>query len=157
MRLIDDSGAMLGIIAVEEAIAKAQEAGLDLVEVSPNAEPPVCKILDYGKFQYDQQRKDRASKKKAHRVQVKEMRFSLKIGQHDLEVKVARIRGFIEDGNRVQLNLRFRGRREREHPEVGRDVLMRVRDMLEDIATCEHLPSMDGRLMTMMMVPNKST
>ena len=156
MRLIDDKGVMLGIMTAEEALVLAREAGLDLVEVSPNAEPPVCKILDYGKYQYDQQRRDRISKKKAHRVQLKEMRFSLKIGQHDLEVKVARVRGFLEDGNRVQLNLRFRGRREREHPEVGRDVLMRVRNMLEDISTCERQPFMEGRLMTMLLVPNKS-
>jgi translation initiation factor IF-3 len=157
VRLIDQNSAMVGVVPTFEAMNRAREAGLDLVEVSPTATPPVCKVLDFGKFQYELQKKEQVSRRKAHRVQSKEMRLSPKIGAHDLEIKVQRVKEFLDEGDRVQMNLRFRGARERAHPEEARGVMERVKVLLQHAAKVEMEPRMDGKNMIMILVPIKSS
>jgi translation initiation factor IF-3 len=152
IRLIGSDGEMVGVVGIQEAISKAAEAGLDLVEISPNAEPPVCKILDYGKYKYEQQKKANEAKKKQKVVEVKELKLRPTIEKHDFEVKLKKARKFIEDGNKVKFTLRFRGR-EMSHIELGMNVLKQYQTELEDIAKAELEPKTEGRQMIMILGP----
>ncbi len=150
VRLIDDEGEQRGIVPTAEAQAIAEEAGLDLVEVAPNADPPVCKLLDYGKFKYNAQKKASEARKRQKTIDVKEVKMRPGIDRHDYDVKMRSIVKFLEDGDKVKLTLRFRGR-EMVHQEIGRRVLDRVCDDLGDAVKVEQWPKMEGRQMTMVM------
>jgi translation initiation factor IF-3 len=155
IRLIDADGEQVGIVDTREALSKAREVGLDLVEVAPNASPPVCRIMDYGKWMYDQKKKDRQAKSHRHETELKEIRIRTpKIGLHDLAIKVNRARGFLERGDRVQFTLRFRGR-EMVHRDRGRDVLNAVKEMLADVAKVERDMRMEGRAMSIVLSPTE--
>jgi len=154
VRIIDEEGEQLGIMEIDEARTIAEERGLDLVEVAPNARPPVCKIMDYGRYKYEQAKKDKVAKKKQHQVTVKEMKFRPKIDDHDYEYKVAHVREFLEKGDKVKLTIMFRGR-EMMHQEFGEAILIRVREDLEDISEVEQEPKADGRNMTMVLTPTR--
>ncbi len=152
VRVIDDDGENHGVITVEEGIRIAEEAGLDLVEVSPNADPPVCKILDYGKFKYEQQKRKNEARKKQKTIEVKEIKFRPNIEQHDYDVKMRSLRKFIEEGDKVKVTLRFRGR-EMAHQELGLEVLKRVQEEMDEAAKVEQRPNMEGRQMIMVLAP----
>lgn len=152
VRLIDDEGNQIGIIQTRDALEMARERGLDLVEVAPNAVPPVCRLMDYGKFRYEQSRKERESRKTQHVTRVKEVRIEPKIGDHDLETKGRQAARFLEAGDKVKLSVLFRGR-SITHPELGRDLLDQLQEQLKDIATVEQTPRMEGRTMTMYLAP----
>lgn len=143
---------MVGTIATTDALRLAQEAGLDLVEVSPNDRPPVCRIMDYGKFKYEQKKKMSQKSTKAHQIQVKEIRLRPKTGQHDIEFKIKRAKKFLEQKDKVKVNVIFRGR-EHAHRERGREILDGVQEMLDEIAKVEQAPKMEGRAMTMVLAP----
>ena len=145
-------GEMAGVVSKEEAIERALEAGLDLVAISPNAEPPVCKILDYGKFKYEAQKKKNEAKKKQNVIVVKEIKIRPGIEDHDYHVKLRAINKFIAEGDKVKVTLRFRGR-EMAHQELGGKVLDRVREDMETVAKVEQFPKMEGRQMTMVFSP----
>ena len=142
----------MGIMPVEQALATAEERGLDLVEVAPNARPPVCRIMDYGKFKYEEARKARQARKKQHTVQVKEVKFRPGIESHDFDFKVRHARRFLEEGNKVRATMMFRGR-QMAHPELGREVLSRVAEAVDDVGKVESVPTMEGRNMTMILAP----
>jgi translation initiation factor IF-3 len=144
---------MLGVFGVKQAIEKARDAGLDLVEISPNAEPPVCKILDYGKYKYEKQKKANEAKKKQKTVDVKEIKLRPAIGDHDYEVKLKAARKFIENGDKLKVTLRFRGR-EMAHMELGMEVVNRLRDDLADIAKVDQHAKTEGRQILMVMSPD---
>ncbi len=151
IRLIDAEGNQAGIVETREAQAMARDAEMDLVEVAPQAKPPVCRIMDYGKWKYAQRKKERKAKARRHETEMKEVRIRTpKIGAHDLEIKVARARNFIERGDRVQFTLRFRGR-ELAHLDVGRDVLNSIKASLADVTKVERDFRMEGRRMTMVL------
>jgi len=152
VRLIDEEGEQVGIVTTEEARMLAIERGLDLVEVSPNARPPVCRLMDYGKYKYEAARKAREAKKKQHNVQVKELKLRPKIETHDLDFKLRHARRFLEEGDKVKFTMRFRGR-EITHPELGERVLNGVRDELGDISSVEASVAREGRSMTMVLAP----
>jgi translation initiation factor IF-3 len=152
VRVIDENGEQRGILSTAEAIRLAQEQGLDLVEISPGADPPVCKILDFGKYRFEQGKKQRESKKKQKQVKIKEMRMQPKIDEHDLSFKVKHIREFLADGSKVKVTVRFRGR-EMAHKELGKGVLDRVLERLEDTYALESPPKMEGRFMSLMIAP----
>jgi translation initiation factor IF-3 len=154
VRVIDDEGEQLGIMPVEQAIETAEEKGLDLVEVAPDSRPPVVRIMDYGKFKYEQARKARQAKKKQHNVQLKEVKFRPGIEEHDLEFKLRHARRFLEEGNKVKATVMFRGRQV-AHPQLGRDVLVRVAGELEDVGKMENNPVLEGRNMIMVLAPRK--
>lgn len=143
---------MVGIVELEEALQAADEVGLDLVEVSPNAEPPVCKVLDYGKFKYEEQKKKSLARKKQKLVEVKEIKMRPGIDVHDYETKMRSMRKFLDEGDKVKVTVRFRGR-EMLHPDHGKSVLERVQDDVEEIGKVEQMPRMEGRLMTMVVSP----
>lgn len=143
---------MLGVTPVAQAIEKAGDFGLDLVEVSPNAEPPVCKILDYGKYKYEEQKKRNEQKKKQKVVSVKEIKLRPGIDIHDYEVKMKAARKFLDQGDKVKVTIRFRGR-EMAHQELGLQVLIKMRDQLEELAKVEQMPKSEGRMMTMVLAP----
>src|ERR1700739_453552 len=146
---------MLGVVSRSDALVRASEAGLDLVEVAANADPPVCKILDFGKFKYEEQKKKNEARKKQKVIEVKEIKLRPGIDDHDYDVKMRSMLKFIEEGDKVKVTMRFRGR-ELAHQELGMNVLMRVRDDLDKIAKIEQHPRMEGRQMTMVMSPKKS-
>jgi translation initiation factor IF-3 len=150
VRLIDEEGRQVGVVAIDKALAAAQDKNLDLIEIAPLAKPPVCKILDYGKMQYEAAKKEKEAKKKQHVIQVKEVRMRPKTDDHDLAFKVKQARKFIEQKNRVKFAVFFKGR-EMDHSHLGRDVLEKVTSMLEDIAKIETEIKMEGRHMTMTM------
>ena len=150
VRCIDDEGKQLGVIDTDDALALASKKGLDLVEIAPNQRPPVARIMDFGKYKYELKKKEQASKKKQHQVQVKEVRVRPKIAEHDVQVKVKRARNFLEGGDKVQVNCLFRGR-EMVHKDVAANVLRHVYELLEDIAKVEREPHMDGRRMIMLL------
>ncbi len=150
VRLIDKDGRQVGVVPTERAMGMAREAGLDLVEVAPDSRPPVAKIMDYGKFKYERKKQIQESRKKSHAVQIKEVRLRPKTGQHDFDVKLGRARGFLEDGDKVQVNMMFRGR-ELAHLDVGRGVVERFSKALEDIAKMERPPIFEGRRMTCLL------
>jgi len=152
VRLVDEKGQMVGVVGRSEALTMAATAGLDLVEIAPNADPPVCKILDYGKFKYEEQKKKNEARKKQKVIEVKEIKLRPSIDDHDYEVKRRSMMKFIEEGDKVKVTMRFRGR-ELAHQELGMDVLIRVRDDLDEIAKVEQMPRMEGRQMTMVMSP----
>ena len=141
---------MIGVVTIREALSAAEEVGLDLVEISPNAEPPVCKILDHGKFKYEQQKKANEARKKQKVIEVKELKLRPMIEDHDYQVKIRAARKFLEDGDRVKFTLRFRGR-ELSHQELGLSVLKRVKEDLADLSKVEQEPRMEGRQMVMML------
>ena len=143
---------MIGIVPLAEALDQAAEAGLDLVEIAPTADPPVCKILDYGKFKYVEQKKRTEARKKQKTTDVKEIKMRPNIDRNDYDVKMLNIVKFINAGDKVKVTMRFRGR-EMVHQEIGMNVLMRVRADLEEIAKIEQFPKMEGRQMTMVMSP----
>lgn len=152
--MIDDSGEQLGVMSTVAALAIADEQGLDLVEVSPNAVPPVCRIMDYGKYKYQQQKRVAEAKKKAARVEIKEVKLRPKTEEHDYQVKLKRGRKFLEEGNKVKVTIMFRGR-EVTHPEFGSRILERFTKDVADLAVVESQPFMAGRFMTMVVGPQK--
>ena len=152
VRLVDERGEMVGVIGRNEALEMAADAGLDLVEVSPNADPPVCKILDFGKFKYEEQKRKNEARKKQKVIEVKEIKLRPSIDDHDYDVKMRSMKSFIEEGDKVKVTMRFRGR-ELAHQELGMNVLMRVKDDLDAVAKIEAYPRMEGRQMTMVMSP----
>jgi len=149
VRLIDEEGEQVGIVPIEDARRRAQDAGLDLVEVSPTARPPVCRILDYGKFKYDQAKRDRAGPRH-HVQQLKELRVRPMIDKHDLEYRLKKGREFLEQGHKIQVVCVFRGR-QMDHPEHGRRVMQAVAEELGDLCRIESPPRMMGRRMTMLL------
>jgi translation initiation factor IF-3 len=151
VRLIDARGNMLGVVSRNEALERALEAGLDLVEIAGNADPPVCKILDYGKYKYEEQKKNEARKKQKV-IEVKEIKLRPGIDDHDYDVKMRAMKSFIDEGDKVKITMRFRGR-ELAHQDLGMNVLMRVRTDLDEIAKVEQFPKMEGKQMTMVMSP----
>ena len=140
------------MVSIGEARARAEETGLDLVEISPNADPPVCKILDYGKLKYEEQKKRNVARKKQKIIEVKEIKMRPNIDVHDYDFKMRAIHRFLDDGDKVKVTMRFRGR-EMAHQEIGMQVLERVRGDLEELAKVEQHPKMEGRQMTMVMAP----
>ncbi len=152
VRLVDERGGMVGIVGRNEALAMAADAGLDLVEIAPGADPPVCKILDFGKFKYEEQKKKNEARKKQKIIEVKEIKLRPSIDDHDYQVKMRSMNKFIEEGDKVKVTMRFRGR-ELAHQELGMNVLMRVKDDLDGIAKVEQTPRMEGRQMTMVVSP----
>jgi translation initiation factor IF-3 len=155
VRLIDAANEQLGIVAIEEAISKAREAELDLVEVSPTAEPPVCRIMDYGKYLYELKRKEKLAQKKQHVATLKEIRMRPKIDPHDQDVKITQARHFLEKGHKVQVTIQFRGR-EMVYVDQGRALMEEVLTKLQDVAKIEKPSSMLGKRMTMVIGPGKT-
>ncbi|CAA9565169.1 MAG: Translation initiation factor 3 [uncultured Thermomicrobiales bacterium] len=154
VRLIDEEGTQLGIVPTFQALSIARERGLDLVEVAPNAIPPVCRIMDYGKARYEQSRKERESRRNSKAITIKEVRLKPKTDDHDLDTKSRRAKEFLEDGDKVKLTVLFRGR-ENLHPEVGRALLDRMLDQLGPYAIIESTPRLEGRNMSAMLAPKK--
>jgi translation initiation factor IF-3 len=154
VRLIDDAGEMLGVVTLRDAMTRAEDAGLDLVEVSPTAQPPVCKILDYGKFKYEAQKKANAARKKQRVIEVKEIKMRPSIDDNDYNIKMRKIFSFLEEGDKVKVTMRFRGR-ELAHQDIAMRVLTRVRDQVGELAKIEQFPRMEGRQMVMVMAPSK--
>ena len=152
VRLVGPDGEMIGIVPIREAIAQAEETGFDLVEISPNAEPPVCKLLDFGKFKYEQQKKKNEARKKQKIIEVKEIKLRPNIDDHDYDVKMRAATGFLDEGDKVKVTMRFRGR-EMMHQDLGMNVLMRVKDQLDPLAKVEQTPQLEGRQMTMVLAP----
>ena len=152
VRLIDEQGENVGIVATDAALERAEDVGLDLVEISPGAEPPVCKILDYGRFKYQDQKKKSEARKKQKIIEVKEIKMRPNIDQHDYDVKMRSIQRFIAEGDKVKVTMRFRGR-EMVHQEIGLKVLDRVRDQLDEVAKVEQFPKLEGRQMIMIVAP----
>ena len=152
VRLVDERGEMIGVVSRNDALVRASEAGLDLVEVAANADPPVCKILDFGKFKYEEQKRKNEARKKQKTIEVKEIKLRPGIDDHDYDVKMRSMLKFIDEGDKVKITMRFRGR-ELAHQELGMNVLMRVKDDLDAVAKIESYPRMEGRQMTMVMSP----
>ena len=152
VRLIDETGQNVGVVALADALTRATDAGLDLVEVSPDANPPVAKILDFGKYKYQEQKKAAEARKKQKVVEIKEIKMRPSIDDHDYDVKLRAIRRFFEDGDKVKVTLRFRGR-EMAHQQLGWEVLQRVKAETEPIAKVESEPRMEGRQMVMVLAP----
>lgn len=152
VRLIDQDGEQVGIVATDEARDIAAEAGLDLVEVAPNSRPPVCRIMDYGKYKYEQARKAKEAKKKQHTITVKEIKLRPKIEEHDYGFKMRHARRFLDDGDKVKFTLRFRGR-EMTHPELGERVLEKIKEDLGETIVVESDIRREGRTMTMLVGP----
>ena len=155
VRVIDPEGEQVGILPIEKALETAEEMGLDLVEVAPLARPPVCRIMDYGKFRYEEQRKEREARKKQHRVELKEVKMRPGIEDHDFDFKIRHARRFLEEGNKVKVTMMFRGR-QMAHPEIGQQVLARVVEGLADVGKVESSPAMEARSMTMVIAPLKA-
>jgi translation initiation factor IF-3 len=152
VRLIDSEGQQLGIMPTEEARQAADELGLDLVEVSPGARPPVCKIMDFGRYKYQQAKRSQEARRKQHTIQVKEVKLRPKTDEHDYQFKVRHVRRFLTDGNKAKVTIRFRGR-EMEHPERGRKILERIAEEVEDLGKIEQFPKMEGRTMAIILAP----
>jgi len=152
VRLIDEDGENHGVVTLEDALAQAEEAGLDLVEISPNVDPPVCKILDYGKYKYEAQKKANEARKKQKTIEVKEIKMRPGIETHDYQVKMRAMLRFLEAGDKVKVTMRFRGR-EMAHQELGLNVLRRVQEELDEVAKVEQHPKVEGRQMMMVLAP----
>jgi len=150
VRLISETGEQLGVVATQDAIERAQEVGLDLMEVAPNSKPPVCKIVNYGKLKYEEKKKKQINKKKQHVVKLKEIRLRPRIDEHDLMTKLNRGRKFLEDGCKLKITLMFRGR-ELSRTDLGLDVMRRVLDELSDIASIEKENPLEGRRMSVVL------
>jgi translation initiation factor IF-3 len=156
VRLITEKGENVGVVSIHEALSLAEQANLDLVEIAPNAEPPVCKILEFGKFQYEQARKEREARKQQKQVEIKEIRLRPKTNEHHRSFKVRDARRWLEDGMKVRVRIRFRGR-EITYPEIARQLLEDIAKDLEDIAVVEQMPGMEGRTMLMVLAPGKQS
>ena len=152
VRCIDPDGEQLGVLDTREAISKAEDFGLDLVEVQPNVDPPVCKILDYGKYKYEAQKRANEARKKQKIIEVKEIKLRPNIDEHDYQVKMRNVVKFLSGGDKVKVTLRFRGR-EMAHQELGANVLTRVREETDEIAKVEAMPKIEGRQMIMVLAP----
>ncbi len=152
IRLIDADGEQVGIISLDEARERAADAGLDLVEVAPDARPPVCRLMDYGKYKYEEARKAREAKKKQHTMQVKEVKYRPGIEEHDYAFKTRHVRRFLEDGDKVKVTMMFRGR-QLSHPELGLEVLEKVVEDVNDLGKIESQPTREGRTMIMVLAP----
>ena len=152
MRCIDPEGGQLGVLDTQDAIRKAEDFGLDLVEVQPNADPPVCKILNYGKFKYEAQKRANEARKKQKIIEVKEIKLRPNIDEHDYQVKMRNVMKFLTAGDKVKVTLRFRGR-EMAHQDLGANVLTRVREETDEFAKVEAMPKMEGRQMIMVLAP----
>jgi len=153
--VVDADGQQVGVMPVQEALALAEQRGLDLVEVAPNAKPPVCRLLDYGKYMYELQKKAREARKAQKQIEIKEIRLRPKIGEHDLEFKIRDARRFLLKGHKVRFRVRFRGR-EITHPEVARRLLEGVAEQLTDVGVVESQPSFEGRTLMLIMAPKKA-
>ncbi len=154
MRVIDDNGEQLGVMPTFKALEQAREAGLDLVEVSPQARPPVCKMMDYGKFVFQKNKAQQAAKRKQKQTTIKEIKFRPNTEQGDYDTKLRHLIDFLEEGDKIKVTLRFRGR-EMAHQQRGMELLMRVRDDLDELAQVEQMPKLEGRQMIMVMAPRK--
>ncbi|MGQ9370932.1 translation initiation factor IF-3 [Azospirillum sp. ST 5-10] len=152
VRLVGADGEMVGVVSLRDALLAAEDANLDLVEVAPQAEPPVCKILDYGKFKFEAQKKAAEARKRQKIIEVKEIKLRPNIDDNDYDVKMRAARRFLEEGDKVKVTMRFRGR-EMAHQDLGMNVLMRVRDQLDELAKVEQMPKLEGRQMVMVMSP----
>lgn len=152
IRLIGADGENIGVVTPARGMALAQEAGLDLVEISPNAVPPVCKIMDLGKFKYEQQKREAEARKKQKTIEIKEIKFRPGTDDHDYDVKMRSVKRFLEDGDKVKITLRFRGR-EMAHQNLGMELLNRVRDDVGEAGKIESMPKLEGRQMVMMIAP----
>ncbi len=155
VRVVDEEGNMLGIMKINKALFLAEEKKLDLIEIAPTAKPPVCKIMDFGKYQYELQKKEKYQRKQQQQQQMKEIRFKWRTATHDFNFKVKHARRFIDEGNKVKATVMFRGR-EITHKEVGRELLDKFIEALEDIAKIDQRISSEGRYMSVIMVPNKT-
>jgi translation initiation factor IF-3 len=153
VRLIGADGQQLGIMPTREALAIAEEQELDLVEVAPNADPPVCRLMDYGKYLYEKQKRERESRKSQKQIEIKEVRLRPKTDEHDIQVVLTKIRKFAKEGAKIRVRIRFRGR-EIFHPEVAQELMTRVAAEVEDVVTIEGRPQLDGRSMVMVLAPN---
>ncbi|AFN73314.1 translation initiation factor IF-3 [Melioribacter roseus P3M-2] len=154
IRLIDEKGEQVGIVSVKEALNRAREAGMDLVEIAPQAKPPVCKIIDYGKFAYEQQKREKMQKKKQQVTVLKEIRLHPNTDTHDFEFKARHAAKFIEDGNKVKVSVIFKGR-ELAYTEIGEELLRKFLDKLSDVAKVEQEPKFEGRAMHAILAPQK--
>jgi translation initiation factor IF-3 len=154
IRLIGGDGEQVGIVSLDEAKQRAEDAGLDLVEVAPEARPPVCKLMDYGKYRYEEQRKAREARKRQHTVSVKEVKYRPGIEEHDFEFKTRHVRRFLDEGDKVKVTMMFRGR-QLSHPELGLEVLERVGEAIQDLGKVETAPTREGRTMFMVIAPLK--
>ena len=154
VRLVGEDGEMIGVVRLREALERAREAGLDLVEVSPTAKPPVCKILDYGKFKYEAQKRANAARKKQRVIEVKEIKMRPGIDDNDYNIKMKKVRHFLEEGDKVKVTMRFRGR-ELSHQNLAMNILTKVKDEVSDLGKVEQFPKMEGRQMVMVMAPLK--
>ncbi|MEJ2604163.1 MAG: translation initiation factor IF-3 [Gammaproteobacteria bacterium] len=154
VRVIGDDGDQIGVLPISEALEVASGAGMDLVEVSPNAEPPVCRIMDYGKYVFEQNKKAQTAKRKQKQVHVKEVKFRPNTDEGDYQVKLRNLIRFLTNGDKTKVTLRFRGR-EMAHQDLGAKLLARVRDDLEEIGSVEQMPQMEGRQMVMVLAPKK--
>lgn len=154
VRLINASGEQAGLVSSDEALKIAQGEGLDLVEISPNADPPVCRVLDYGKYRYQDSKRKSVARKKQKQMQVKEIKFRPGTDVGDYDVKLRNLKKFLENGDKVKVTLRFRGR-EMAHQELGRELLSRVEEDLKELGTVEQFPKMEGRQMVMIISPKR--
>ena len=152
LRVIDEDGTMIGVISRDEALQLAEEKNLDLVLISPNADPPVCKILDYGKYRYESQKREKDAKKKQRVIQVKEIRLSTFIEEHDIQVKANTACKFLKDGDKVKVSLRFRGR-ELGHTDLGKEVMNKFAELCSEYSTVDKNPVMEGRVLNMFLAP----
>jgi translation initiation factor IF-3 len=155
VRLIDENGQQVGIMRTQDALRQAQERDLDLVEVAPDAKPPVCRILDYSKYKYEQVQKQKAARKHQQQINIREIKFRPKIAQHDYDTKKGHVIRFLKGRDKVKVTIMFRGR-EMAHPERGEMILNRLAEELGELAVVEQRPQQDGRNMTMMLAPQKS-
>ena len=153
IRLIGQNGEQLGIMSARDAYLKAQEAGLDLVKIAPTAKPPVCKIIDYGKYRFEQTKREKEARKNQRVVEIKEIRLSLNIDTHDFETKVGHATRFLKEGNKVKVSIRFRGR-EMGHPEQGHEIMRRFAEALSELANVEKPAKLEGRNMLMFLASN---
>jgi translation initiation factor IF-3 len=156
VRVVGSEGDQIGVMGIRDALARAEEEGMDLVEIAPQAEPPVCRIMDWGKYRFEQSKKAQAARKKQKQVQIKEVKFRPGTDDHDYDVKMRNLRRFIEEGDKVKVTLRFRGR-EMAHQELGLELLQRVEKDMAEETVVEQRPRMEGRQMVMMLSPKKAS
>ena len=150
--MVDTDGSQLGIMSLQDALDLAEQRNLDLVKIAPQAKPPVCKIIDYGKFRFEQSKREKEQRKNQRVVEIKEVRLSLNIDTHDFETKKNHAVRFISEGNKVKASIRFRGR-EMGHPELGQEIMRRFAEAMEDVANVEKAPKLEGRTMLMFLAP----
>lgn len=154
MRVISDEAGQIGVISIAEALKKAEELGVDLVEISPEANPPVCKLIDYGKFLYQKEKKLKEARKKQKIVEIKEMKFRPKIDDHDFEYRIKQIREFLESGDKVKITIRFRGR-ELVHSQLGFDLVNRIIDIVKDLGEPDKMPKFEGKSIVVVISSNR--